>query len=100
MEGSCQSQGEEEMDIILIARITRHTCYSSVSVLSPARISHVLEPIQTTGWVSGEGQLERCRAVIQSIRDSLIGHSSTEIENTAVLYHFPFDDHEEIRDVF
>ncbi|KAI9040990.1 aminoglycoside phosphotransferase family protein [Aspergillus affinis] len=47
------------------------------------------------GWVSGEDELERCRAVIQSIKDGLMEHSSTEMERTAILSHFPFDDHEE-----
>ncbi|KAJ5213403.1 hypothetical protein N7449_000572 [Penicillium cf. viridicatum] len=47
------------------------------------------------GWVSDEDELERCRAVIQSIKDGLMEHSSTEMEKTAVLSHFPFDDHEE-----
>lgn len=47
------------------------------------------------GWVSDEDELERARAVIQSIKDGLMEHSSTEMERTAVLLHFPFDDHEE-----
>ena len=47
------------------------------------------------GWVSDEDEIERCRAVIQSIKDGLMEHSSTEMEKIAVLHHFPFDDHEE-----
>ncbi|KAJ5123986.1 uncharacterized protein N7515_007811 [Penicillium bovifimosum] len=47
------------------------------------------------GWVSDEDELERCRAIIQSIKDGLTEHSSTEMEKIAVLSHFPFDDHEE-----
>lgn len=47
------------------------------------------------GWVLDEDQLEWRRAVSQSIKDGLMEHSSTEMEKTAVLYHFPFDDHEE-----
>lgn len=47
------------------------------------------------GWVSDEDELERCRAIIQSIKDSLMEHSSTEMEKIAVLSHSPFDDHEE-----
>ncbi|KGO64142.1 Aminoglycoside phosphotransferase [Penicillium italicum] len=47
------------------------------------------------GWVSDEDELERCRVIIQSIKDGLMEHSSTEMEKTAVLSHFPFDDHEE-----
>lgn len=47
------------------------------------------------GWVSDDDELERCRLIIQSIKDGLMEHSSTDIEKTAVLSHFPFDDHEE-----
>ncbi|KAJ5827404.1 hypothetical protein N7447_004167 [Penicillium robsamsonii] len=47
------------------------------------------------GWVSDERELERCRAVIQSIKDGLMEHSSTKMEKTAGVYHFRFDDHEE-----
>ncbi|CAI7621411.1 unnamed protein product [Penicillium glandicola] len=47
------------------------------------------------GWVSDDDEFERCRAVIQSIKDGLLEYSSTEMEKTAVLSHFPFDDHEE-----
>jgi hypothetical protein len=36
-------------------------------------------------WVPDDDELERCRAVIQSIKDGLMEHSSTEIEKTAVL---------------
>ncbi|CAG8290996.1 unnamed protein product [Penicillium olsonii] len=46
------------------------------------------------GWVSDD-ELERCRAIVQSIKDGLMEHSSTEMERIAVLSHFPFDDHEE-----
>ncbi|KGO41914.1 hypothetical protein PEX1_006490 [Penicillium expansum] len=52
------------------------------------------------GWVSGGDELERCRAVIQSIKDGLMEHSSSEMEKTAVLSHFPFDNHEENADIF
>jgi hypothetical protein len=51
------------------------------------------------GWVSGEDGLERWRAIIQSIKDGLMEHSSTEMEKTAV-FPIPFDDHEEMRDNF
>ncbi|KAJ5925232.1 hypothetical protein N7454_007871 [Penicillium verhagenii] len=47
------------------------------------------------GWVSDDDKLKRCRAVIQSIKSGLMEHSSTEMEKTAILSHFPFDDHEE-----
>jgi hypothetical protein len=47
------------------------------------------------GWVSDENELERCRAIIQSIKDGFMEHSSTEMEKIAVLSHSPFDDHEE-----
>lgn len=45
------------------------------------------------GWISDDDELERGRAVIKSIKDGLMEHPSTEIEKSAVLYHFPFDDH-------
>lgn len=47
------------------------------------------------GWVSDDDELERCKAITQSIKDGLMEHSNTEAEKTAVLFHFPFDDHEE-----
>lgn len=47
------------------------------------------------GWVSDDVELERSRAVIQSVKDGLIERSNIEMENTAVLHHFLFDDHEE-----
>ncbi|CAG8125504.1 unnamed protein product [Penicillium salamii] len=47
------------------------------------------------GWVSDDDELERGRAIIQSIKDGLMEHSSTEMERIAVLSHFPFDDHDE-----
>ncbi|KAJ5481516.1 hypothetical protein N7475_000328 [Penicillium sp. IBT 31633x] len=45
--------------------------------------------------VLDDDELKRCRAIIQSIKDGLMEHSSTEMEKIAVLSHFPFDDHEE-----
>ncbi|KAF9895001.1 hypothetical protein FE257_004625 [Aspergillus nanangensis] len=47
------------------------------------------------GWVSDEDELERAKGVIQSIKGGFMEHSSTEMERTAVVLHFPFDDHEE-----
>lgn len=47
------------------------------------------------GWVPDEDEFERCKAVIQSIKNGLMEHSSTEMEKTAVVHHFPFDDHDE-----
>jgi hypothetical protein len=32
------------------------------------------------GWVSDDDELERCKTVIQSIKDGLMEHSSTEME--------------------
>ncbi|KAJ5950289.1 uncharacterized protein N7479_008702 [Penicillium vulpinum] len=37
----------------------------------------------TLGWVSDEDELERSRAVIQSIKDGLMEYSSTEMEKTS-----------------
>ncbi|PYH82672.1 kinase-like protein [Aspergillus uvarum CBS 121591] len=47
------------------------------------------------GWVPDEHEFERSKAVIQSIKNGLMEHSSTEMERTAVVQHFPFDDHDE-----
>jgi hypothetical protein len=47
------------------------------------------------GWVSNEDELERCSALIRSIKGGLMEHSSTDMEKTAFRAHFPFDDHEE-----
>ncbi|KAE8353498.1 hypothetical protein BDV28DRAFT_132987 [Aspergillus coremiiformis] len=47
------------------------------------------------GWVPNEDELEKSMAVIQAIKAGLMANSSTEIEKTAILAHFPFDDHEE-----
>lgn len=46
-------------------------------------------------WVADEDELDRYRAMVQSIKDGLMEHSSTEMEKMAILDHFPFDDHEE-----
>lgn len=51
--------------------------------------------IDALGQVLDDDELKRCRAIIQSIKDGLMEHSSTEMEKIAVLSHFPFDDHEE-----
>jgi hypothetical protein len=47
------------------------------------------------GWVPDDEQLEKSRAIIQSIKEGLEEHSETEIEKIAVQSHFPFDDHDE-----
>ena len=47
------------------------------------------------GWVPNENELEKSMAVIQTIKAGLMENSSTEMERTAVLAHFPFDDHDE-----
>lgn len=51
--------------------------------------------IEASRWVPGAEHLERARSVAAMIKDGLLQHSSTEIEKTAVLEHFPFDDHDE-----
>ncbi|PYI17581.1 kinase-like protein [Aspergillus violaceofuscus CBS 115571] len=47
------------------------------------------------GWVPDEDEFERSKAVIQSIKNGLMEHSSTEMEKSALAHHFPFDDHDE-----
>jgi hypothetical protein len=47
------------------------------------------------GWVPNEDELERSMAVIKAIKEGLMANSSTGIEKTALLDHFPFDDHDE-----
>jgi hypothetical protein len=47
------------------------------------------------GWVPNEDELEKSMVVIKAIKDGLMAHSSTGIEKTAILDHFPFDDHDE-----
>jgi hypothetical protein len=46
------------------------------------------------GWVTDE-HLDQAQARAQAIKTGMLEHSSTEIERTAVLEHFPFDDHDE-----
>ena len=47
------------------------------------------------GWVSDDVEPERSKPVIQRVKDGLIEHSNIEMEKTAVLHYFLFDDHEE-----
>lgn len=47
------------------------------------------------GWVPNEDQLQKSMVVIQAIKAGLMENSSTEMEKTALLDHFSFDDHEE-----
>ena len=51
--------------------------------------------IDALGWVLDDEQLEKSRAIMQTIKDGLMEHSKTELERTAVQSHFPFDDHDE-----
>lgn len=59
------------------------------------KLQELGESTDALGWVSDEYELERCKVIIQSIKDGLMEHSSTEMEKISVLSHFPFDDHEE-----
>jgi hypothetical protein len=51
--------------------------------------------IDSLGWVPDDEQLEKSRAIVQTIKDGLLEHSETELERIAVESHFPFDDHDE-----
>lgn len=51
--------------------------------------------IDSLGWVEDDEQLEKSRAIMQTIKDGLLQHSTTDLERTAVTDHFPFDDHDE-----
>jgi hypothetical protein len=51
--------------------------------------------IDALGWVPDDEQLEKSRAIIETIKEGLMKHSETEIERIAVQLHFPFDDHDE-----
>ncbi|RLL95011.1 hypothetical protein CFD26_101573 [Aspergillus turcosus] len=51
--------------------------------------------INAVGWVPDDEHLERARAIAQSIKAGLMEHSKSEHERTALLDHFPFDDHDE-----
>ena len=46
-------------------------------------------------WVSNDDELKQSRAVIHAIKPALMANSNTEMEKTALLDHFPFDDHNE-----
>ena len=50
--------------------------------------------IYAIGWVPHERQLQRSKEVIQQIKAGLMEHSNTETKMTALLAHFPFDDHD------
>lgn len=51
--------------------------------------------IDALGWVPDDEHLERARALAQSIKAGLMEHSKSEHERTALLDHFPFEDHDE-----
>ncbi|KAL4929902.1 kinase-like protein [Aspergillus undulatus] len=47
------------------------------------------------GWVPDDEHLERAKSVIQKIKDGLLQELKTDLERTAIVRHFPFDDHDE-----
>ncbi|KAL4810901.1 kinase-like protein [Aspergillus unguis] len=47
------------------------------------------------GWVPDDEHFEIAKGLIQTIKDGLLQESKTDLEKTAVLHHFPFDDHDE-----
>ncbi|KAL3474616.1 kinase-like domain-containing protein [Aspergillus californicus] len=46
------------------------------------------------GWVP-DAQLERSAEIVRQIKEGLLEQCETEAERTAVVSHFPFDDHDE-----
>jgi hypothetical protein len=50
--------------------------------------------IDAVGWVPDDEHLEKSRAIAQTINTGLMEHSKSDLERTAVLDHFPFDDHD------
>lgn len=51
--------------------------------------------IDALGWVPDDDHLAKARGVADMIKKGLLEHSSTDVEKTAVVKHFPFDDHDE-----
>lgn len=51
--------------------------------------------IDALGWVPDDEQLQKSKALMQTIKSGMLEHSSTEAERIAVRDHFPFDDHDE-----
>lgn len=47
------------------------------------------------GWVPDDEHYEKSRALIQSIKASMLENSESELEKVAVRDHFPFNDHDE-----
>lgn len=48
---------------------------------------------EALGWVPKDDEIKWSRAVIDAIKAGLVERSSTEMERTSILDHFPFDDH-------
>ncbi|PYI06349.1 phosphotransferase family protein [Aspergillus sclerotiicarbonarius CBS 121057] len=51
--------------------------------------------IDSLGWVPDDEHLEKSRAMAQNIKAGLLEQSKSDTERTALLEHFPFDDHDE-----
>lgn len=51
--------------------------------------------IDALGWLPDTEHLERARDVTRAIKEGLMAHSETELEQIAVQSHFPFEDHDE-----
>ncbi|PLB44146.1 hypothetical protein P170DRAFT_513400 [Aspergillus steynii IBT 23096] len=51
--------------------------------------------IDTQGWVADDEQLQVSVSVARQIRDGMLEHCESEIERTAIVEHFPFEDHDE-----
>ena len=51
--------------------------------------------IDSLGWVPDDEQLERSRAMAQSTKEAMLENSESDVQRTAVMEHWPFDDHDE-----
>ncbi|PWY95459.1 phosphotransferase family protein [Aspergillus sclerotioniger CBS 115572] len=51
--------------------------------------------IDSLGWVPDDEHLEQSRSMAQNIKAGLLEQSESDTERTALLEHFPFDDHDE-----
>lgn len=51
--------------------------------------------IDSLGWVPDDEHLERSRAMAQTTKEAMLENSESDVHQTAVMEHWPFDDHDE-----